>query len=146
MKVKINSIKFNRSLVDGPGVRTVVFMQGCDMRCNGCHNVATWDMAGGIEADTADLAALLRRNCVNKKITISGGEPLLQAEALDDLLEKLKDFDIALYTGRSKGDVPQKVLAKIHYLKTGPFIEEQRTTIKPYVGSLNQIFEEIKHA
>ncbi len=146
MKIKINCVRFNRSLVDGPGVRTVLFMQGCDVRCNGCQNALTWDISGGIETDTAELAALLRKKSVNKKLTISGGEPLLQKEALCDLVEKLNGFDIALYTGHAKSEVPKVVLSKIRYLKTGRFIKEQATTIKPYVGSENQIFEEVNHA
>ena len=47
MIVYINSIKFNRSLVDGPGVRTVVFFQGCDLHCKGCQNPSTWDIKAG---------------------------------------------------------------------------------------------------
>lgn len=47
MKVYINSIIYNRSLADGPGVRTVVFFQGCDIRCEGCHNPSTWNIDNG---------------------------------------------------------------------------------------------------
>lgn len=47
MKVYINSIIYNRSLADGPGVRTVVFFQGCDIRCEGCHNSSTWNIDNG---------------------------------------------------------------------------------------------------
>ena len=146
MKIFINSIRFNRSLVDGPGVRTVLFLQGCDIRCAGCQNSSAWEIADSIQADTAELAALLKEDCINKKLTISGGEPLMQAAAVYDLICKLEDFDIALYTGHEKDEVPQNILSKIRYLKTGEFIAEQRTTIKPYVGSTNQQFAEVRHA
>ena len=59
MRVYINSIKFNRSLVDGPGVRTVVFFQGCDLRCKGCQNPSTWEMKNGTEMTTDELVAIL---------------------------------------------------------------------------------------
>lgn len=144
MKVYINSIKFNRSLVDGPGVRTVVFFQGCDLHCKGCQNPATWDMKAGEQVCVADLANLLKKEVTNRKITISGGEPLTQKEALIELIKQLDGFDIALYTGHQKDDVPQEVISKIKYLKTGPFVEELKTTTTPYVGSTNQMFEEVK--
>ena len=62
------------------------------------------------------------------------------------LLCKLEDFDIALYTGHESEDVPHNIIKKIRYLKTGRYITEQRTTIMPYVGSVNQRFEEVRHA
>ena len=99
VKVYINSIKFNRSLVDGPGVRTVVFFQGCDLRCKGCQNKSTWDMKNGTEVEVAELATLLKKEVCNKKITFSGGEPLMQIEALLELIKLLDGFDVAVYTG-----------------------------------------------
>lgn len=144
MRVYINSIKFNRSLVDGPGVRTVVFFQGCDMRCPGCQNMSTWEMKEGTEVEVADLAALLKTEVVNKKITFSGGEPLLQYAALIELIDLLDGFDIAVYTGRELADVPTELLEKIKYIKTGSFRQELKTTVKPYVGSTNQEFRRLR--
>lgn len=146
MLVHINSIKFNCSLVDGPGVRTVVFFQGCDLRCKGCQNPSTWDIKGGERICVKDLVKLLKKESFNKKVTISGGEPLLQKEALIELVNMLDEFDIALYTGHQKKDVPQEVLSKIKYLKAGPFVEELKITTIPFVGSRNQTFEEVKNA
>ena len=140
----INSIKFNRSLVDGPGVRTVVFFQGCDIRCKGCQNNSTWDMLQGTQMTTEELAKILRLKVLNKKITISGGEPLLQSEALLELVKKLKDFDIAVYTGHKLEEVPKELLENIKYIKTGSFIEEKKTTVIPYVGSSNQEFRRLR--
>ena len=84
-KMYINAIKFNRSLVDGPGVRTVVFFQGCDLHCPGCQNPSTWDITKGTEVSTEELATLLKKESVNRKVTFSGGEPLMQKEALVEL-------------------------------------------------------------
>ena len=71
MVVYINSIKFNRSLVDGPGVRTVIFFQGCDLHCNGCQNPSTWEMKNGTEMTTDELVTVLKKEVVNKKVTFS---------------------------------------------------------------------------
>lgn len=70
----------------------------------------------------------------------------MQKEALIELVTKLNDlkFDIALYTGHQREDVPSILVEKIKYLKSGNFVQKLKTTIKPFVGSENQIFEEIK--
>ena len=146
MFMRINSIRYNNSVVDGPGIRTVLFMQGCDLHCKGCQNRSTWDVEKGKEVDIDDLVNELNKKVFNKKITISGGEPLMQKESLIELVTKLNDlgFDIALYTGHQKKDVPSILLDKVKYLKTGNFIQELKTTVKPFVGSENQVFEEVK--
>lgn len=144
-KLRVNSIMKNPSLCDGQGYRTVLFLQGCNLRCKGCQNKSTWDIEKGELVDSHDLALAIREQCVNKKLTISGGEPLLQTEELIDLLEELKDFDLCLYTGHQIQDVPESVLKYLKYIKVGPFIEELKTTTKPYVGSKNQEFMEVKH-
>ena len=143
MTININSIRFEGSLADGPGVRTVLFVQGCDIRCEGCQNTSAWDADGGRKMSTAELAGLLAERCENRKLTISGGEPLMQAEAVADLIGRLKGFDIALYTGHEREDVPGEILSGIRYLKTGRFRREMRTAVMPYVGSSNQVFEEV---
>ena len=144
MKVYINSIKFNRSLVDGPGVRTVVFFQGCDLRCKGCQNPSTWEMKNGTEMTTDELVTILEKEVVNKKVTFSGGEPLMQVDALIDIVKKLEEFDIAVYTGHEFEEVPKELLDNITYIKTGSFKEELKSTVKPYVGSTNQEFRRVK--
>ena len=144
MVVYINSIKFNRSLVDGPGVRTVVFFQGCDLHCKGCQNPSTWDMKNGTEMTTDELVAVLKKEVVNKKVTFSGGEPLMQVKALIEIVKKLSEFDIAVYTGHEFDEVPQELLDNITYIKTGSFKEELKSTVSPFVGSTNQEFRRVK--
>ena len=141
----INSIMENPSLCDGYGYRTVLYLQGCNLRCKGCHNKMTWDIKKGKKIDINTLANSLRKKCVNKKLTISGGEPLLQIDGLLELFKALDDFDICLYTGYDFNDVPKEILKYLKYIKYGPFIEERKTFIKPFVGSDNQVFMEVKH-
>ncbi|MCQ4022673.1 MULTISPECIES: pyruvate formate-lyase-activating protein [unclassified Ruminococcus] len=84
--------------VDGPGVRFIVFMQGCNMRCKYCHNPDTWKNSGGKEvtADEIIKSALRYRTYWGEKggITISGGEPLLQIDFLIELCKKCKEQGI----------------------------------------------------
>jgi anaerobic ribonucleoside-triphosphate reductase activating protein len=135
----------NPSLCDGYGYRTVLFLQGCDIRCKGCQNKSTWDISKGKKVEIKELAEEIRRRCPNKKLTISGGEPLMQKEGLAELLENLKDFDLCLYTGHDISEVPQEILKYLKYIKYGPFVERSKTTIKPFVGSENQVFTEVEH-
>ncbi len=83
---------------DGPGVRYIVFLQGCKMRCKYCHNPDTWNLSGGEEktADELIQSALKFKKYWGDKggITISGGEPLLQIDFLIDLLKKAKEEGI----------------------------------------------------
>ena len=143
--IYINSIMKNPSLCDGLGYRTVLFLQGCDLQCIGCQNKSTWDLTKGIKKDVKVLAQELREKCLNKELTISGGEPLMQTGALRELLEELKDFDLCLYTGHELNEVPQSILTYLKYIKVGRFVQELRTTTKPFVGSSNQKFMEVSH-
>ena len=138
MKVYINSLQFNKSLVDGPGVRTLVFFQGCDIHCPGCQNPSSWDITKGTAYETKKLANLIKEGTFNGKITITGGEPLMQKKALIELLKELKGLDVIVYTGHRKQEVPLEIWKLTTYVKCGPFIERLKTTIKPYVGSSNQ--------
>lgn len=143
--IRINSIMNNPSLCDGYGYRTVLFLQGCNLRCPGCQNPSTWDINKGKVVDVKDLAHLLREKCLNKKLTISGGEPLLQIEALKELLEELNDFDLCLYTGHELNEVPVEILKYLKYIKVGSFKKELKTSMKPFVGSTNQEFIKVEH-
>ena len=84
--------------VDGPGIRYIIFLKGCQMRCRYCHNVDTWDRAGAKRRPSADLLkeALRYRPYWGKKggITISGGEPLLQMDFLLDLCGLAKEAGV----------------------------------------------------
>jgi len=94
---KIHSIE-TFGAVDGPGIRFVVFMQGCPMRCLYCHNPDSWAIANGQEMSVDNLLTeiLKYKNYYGKDggVTLSGGEPLLQLDFAIELFEKLKSHNI----------------------------------------------------
>ena len=141
--IRINSIDFKGSICDGPGIRTVIYLQGCNIHCVGCHNPQTWDMDKGYLIPVEELFDKICRDSMYKRITISGGEPLNQKDAVYKLMSLLKTagFDVALYTGFDLNDVPAYILKTLNYIKCGKYIESLRSTIIPYIGSSNQIFK-----
>lgn len=143
--IRIHSVDYRGSICDGPGIRTVIFLQGCLRHCPRCHNPQTWDMDGGRLMPEEELAGEVIRLSWTKRVTISGGEPLLQTDSVVKLAALLRaaGFDTALYTGFSRQDVPESVLEHLEYLKTGEYVDALRTTVVPYVGSKNQVFERI---
>ena len=87
------------ALVDGPGVRFVVFMQGCNLRCTYCHNPETWLINTGTSYTTTQLVNYILKyqdyfKNSNGGVTFSGGEPLLQSDFLLDVCKELKKHDI----------------------------------------------------
>lgn len=96
MQGRIHSLE-SFGTVDGPGVRYVVFVQGCPMRCAYCHNPDTWDVNGGELMDTDYIIEQFERNrgfYTQGGLTVTGGEPLLQVDFLIELFEKAKEKDI----------------------------------------------------
>jgi len=96
MQGRIHSLE-SFGTVDGPGVRFVVFVQGCPMRCAYCHNPDTWAMTGGTMMEPADIIEQYERNRGFYRgggITVTGGEPLMQVDFLIDLFTLAKKKDI----------------------------------------------------
>ena len=93
IKGNVHSIQ-SLGTVDGPGVRFVVFLQGCLLRCRCCHNPDTWELQGGTEYEPSEIVekALRCRSYFGKEggITVSGGEPLLQAEFVREVFSLCK--------------------------------------------------------
>lgn len=102
MRASVNSIE-TFGLVDGPGIRTVIFFNGCRLRCNYCHNPEMWNMAEG-NYTVCELVEKIKRFKPYYKdiggVTYSGGEPLLQVDFLIELSKQLKkeNINIALDT------------------------------------------------
>ncbi|MEW6192999.1 MAG: anaerobic ribonucleoside-triphosphate reductase activating protein [Bacillota bacterium] len=135
------------SVVDGPGLRYVIFAQGCPHRCVGCHNPETWDPAGGYEVTVEEILGDIVRNPLVRGVTFSGGDPFLQAGAFAALGRALrqKGYDIVTYTGYTYEELRamtdpavQDLLAVTDILIDGPFILDERDLTLPFRGSRNQ--------
>lgn len=95
-KGRIHSLE-SMGTVDGPGLRFVVFLQGCPMRCAYCHNPDTWAMNAGTLMEPAEIIKQVEHNrsfYKNGGITVTGGEPLLQVDFLIDLFTLAKEREI----------------------------------------------------
>ena len=95
---KVHSVE-SFGTVDGPGIRFVLFLQGCHLQCKYCHNRDTWDMNGGEYKSIDDIFEKITRykNYINLSgggVTVTGGEPLLQVKFLIELFKKLKKAKI----------------------------------------------------
>ena len=138
------------SIVDGPGLRFVVFTQGCPHHCEGCHNPITHDPKGGYEIEVERILEEFHKNPLLKGITISGGEPFLQARELIPLVKNIKEErkllrDVTIYTGytlsclKSMNDpAVNELLAYCDILIDGPFILSERDLTLTFKGSRNQ--------
>lgn len=135
----------HNSVVDGPGVRETVFLQGCTHNCPGCHNPETHPVDGGEVWGVHELVDRLYGMCVDQfypKFTISGGDPLLQPHTTAlcwALKERNQHANIWLYTGYLWEEVRNHpALQYVDVLVDGPYIEDYRTLTSQFVGSRNQ--------
>lgn len=145
-QLQINGIE-PESIVDGKGLRYVIFTQGCPHRCPGCHNPQTHDFHGGKWVDTQDLFNEIIENPLLKGVTFSGGEPFCQPEPLAALAEQIhgKNLDITVFTGYTYEQLIQKHDSKIDALLNqtdilidGLFLLEQKDLTLTFKGSRNQ--------
>ena len=134
------------SIVDGPGIRTTFFCQGCPHRCPGCHNPETWSFAGGTPMDTEALVKIVTDNPLCRGVTFSGGEPFAQAEGFLELAVALKEkgYEIASYSGYTfeqllQGTQAQQMLLQnIDILIDGQFLQAEKSLELAFRGSRNQ--------
>ena len=135
------------SIVDGPGIRTVYFSQGCPHHCEGCQNPETWEFGVGTPTDTRTLADVARDNPLCRGVTFSGGEPFAQAAGFAELAEILKaeGYEIASYTGYTFEELctngtpeQKKLLSLLDVLVDGPFVLAERSLDLVFRGSANQ--------
>jgi len=136
------------SSVDGPGVRFVVFFQGCPHHCPGCQNPETWDPEGGGETPVEDLVEQMRATRYLDGITLSGGDPLLQPRAVTALADAAheKGLSVWCYTGwtfealmqGAAGEAALQALGHIDVLVDGPFVQDLLSRDHIFRGSSNQ--------
>lgn len=134
------------SIVDGPGFRFVVFTQGCPHHCQGCHNPQSHDFTGGYDCLPEKLLAEVDKNPLLAGVTISGGEPFCQPEALCELAEGVnrRGLDLMIYSGYTyehlleMGGSASRLLSLCGTLVDGRFELAQRDLTLLFRGSRNQ--------
>ena len=126
------------SMVNGDGVRYVVFCQGCDHHCKGCQNPDTWNLNGGSFITPASLAEDILKHKHIDGITLSGGDPFYQQEECVDLLKLLPGMNVWIYTGFLYEEIQHTQLAQMaNVIVDGPFDESLKVEGQFY-GSSNQ--------
>lgn len=139
----------NESIVDGPGIRLVVFAQGCIHKCPGCHNPHTHSFEGGEIIETDRILSAVKKNSLLDGITLSGGDPFEQAEAFAVLAREVKKagLNVITYTGYTYEQLVnlsaeregfKELLNNTDLLVDGPFIMEQKNLLLKFRGSANQ--------
>lgn len=136
------------SLVNGPGIRYVIFFQGCKHRCKGCHNPQTHDFDGGNEVPVQTVIDDIAQAKHLDGVTLSGGDPLLQPEAAIRIADAAHGIGLSVwcYTGYTleqildgeAGQSAVELLDHIDCLVDGPYIESLRSEDCIYRGSTNQ--------
>ncbi|HWR43246.1 anaerobic ribonucleoside-triphosphate reductase activating protein [Sporomusa sp.] len=152
MEIRLAGIT-EESIVDGPGLRLVVFTQGCPHQCQGCHNPDTHDINGGYTTELEGLFRYIERSAARNKllrgVTFSGGEPFLQAGPLSHLAKRLKvlGLDIVSYSGFTfeqlaamaiKRKSVGQLLKQTEILIDGLYSETERDLGLAFRGSRNQ--------
>ncbi|MBR2680241.1 MAG: anaerobic ribonucleoside-triphosphate reductase activating protein [Exiguobacterium sp.] len=134
------------SVVDGPGIRTVIFTAGCPHHCKGCHNPSSWNPFGGEEVEVEELVQLVKLSGW-EGVTISGGEPFLQSSALAELVKACKWLgkNVWVYTGYTleqleemHDEAIQTVLDYADVLVDGRYEQSLRDMGLRFRGSSNQ--------
>lgn len=138
-----------QSIVDGPGMRFVVFTQGCPHRCAGCHNPQTHTFSDGYDCEVGKMLAEIVKNPLLKGITLSGGEPFCRPAELLPLVRVVRDkgMDVYCYSGYTFEELlamseldpaAGELLGLIDVLIDGRFVLEERDLTLRFRGSRNQ--------
>ncbi len=136
-----------RTKMAGPGWRFCLWVQGCGRHCEGCMAEETWDYDGGAEMSTESVFERISAVKDIEGITFLGGEPLDQAAAVYELVQRCRPFglSVTVFTGYTYEELLSKndrnindLLSATDLLIDGPFIQRQFDLSRPWVGSANQ--------
>ncbi len=144
-KIRLASDLDFDSIVDGPGLRIVVWTQGCPHNCVGCHNPQTHDSNGGEWYDVAQIIEKIENSKLQSGVTLSGGEPFMQPEALLPIVQaaKAKGLNVWSYTGFTYEQLLENpsclaLLSCLDVLVDGRFEIDKKDFRLWYKGSSNQ--------
>ncbi|MBS1368676.1 MAG: anaerobic ribonucleoside-triphosphate reductase activating protein [Lentisphaeria bacterium] len=137
----------DESITNGPGLRAVIFTQGCPHHCPGCHNPQTHAFGVGRDYMVRELFERIRRNPLVGGVTFSGGEPFSQPEPLAELGKLLKEagYELAIYSGYTFEELLampdpaiRRLLEQADVLVDGEYRERERNILLRFRGSANQ--------
>ena len=155
MKLRLAAGLQKDSIVDGEGIRTVIWTQGCPHHCLGCHNPETWDIDEGKDFELKEIYSMIDELEGQDGITFSGGDPFIQPEACAKIAKyaKEKGLNIWAYTGyefehlltlsKTKKAI-MNFLKEIDTLVDGKFILDQKSYNYIFRGSSNQRIIDVK--
>ena len=154
MKIRMSGV-VEESIVDGPGIRFTIFVQGCPHQCPGCHNPQTHDFLGGYDDDTDSLFERIIKNPLLDGVTFSGGEPFCQARPLAELAVRLRAAGLGVMSNSgftveelireaSSENAYMELLNSIDYLVDGRFVESLKSYECRFRGSTNQRIIDVK--
>ena len=136
-----------QSVVDGDGLRYVIFVQGCPHHCKGCHNPETWDYDKGFEKPINEILAEIIEDPLLDGVTFSGGEPFIHADDLIEIGKFCKEHNLSVwcYTGYTYNELlntehvknAKELLKYIDVLVDGKYVESKKC-IDNFKGSSNQ--------
>lgn len=136
-----------RTMAEGPGPRGAVWVQGCSLGCHGCVNPHLWPESGGRDMDVVQILDELAEGFPVEGLTLLGGEPFDQAEAVGDLAAAAQDAGLSVmtFTGYRYENLivrPEaaRLLAATDLLIDGPYVASRPDRERPWVGSTNQRF------
>ena len=149
MKIRLAAPLQPDSIVDGEGIRTVIWTQGCKHNCKDCHNPGTHDFTGGFETSVETLKQQILDLKNQDGITLSGGDPLFQSKACAEIANfcKMNKLNVWCYTGftfeelleKSENDKDvEKLLKNVDVLIDGKFEIENKNLNLKFRGSSNQ--------
>ena len=148
MKLRVAGM-IGDSLIDGPGIRFALFLQGCPLNCPGCHNPDTAEPRGGVEMSSTEVLDRIKAARGIDGVTFSGGEPFYQAQPLAGLGEEIIGLrlNLVIYSGYTferllaksrREEETARLLASGWLLIDGPYRQEERDVSLPFRGSKNQ--------
>jgi len=145
MKIRLASELQPDSIVDGEGVRTVIWTQGCAHHCKGCHNKQTWDFKGGFLIDVEEIKKQISKLQGQQGITLSGGDPLFQVKPITEIAKYAQSLGLNVwcYTGFLFEQLLEKKETKnflkyVDVLVDGKFEIEKFSLNIDFRGSKNQ--------
>ena len=154
MQIRLSGPLEHDSIVNGYGLRAVLWTQGCYIHCKGCQNAETWDPEGGFLVDVEDVKEELRKFKGQAGITFCGGEPSVQAEACKEIADFCRNelgWNVWSFSGytyeqlKERGGAAWEFVKSLDALIDGPFILEQRDLTLKFRGSRNQRLLHLEH-